>query len=362
MTKLLGVVDKITFIENVKIGMDLCTIRIGFDEFYIFYDMNDLNIFLNENVEYSFREDMVKGKIERVITDIAIFRTIQTVDSIENVKLIPEGNKRTVCNFSIKEVRFGEFKPGCVSYLCGTKRGSSPYSKWIDMDMIDADSRSFKLRIFTKDPNGTEGLDEIIETFVGKYVTYDLQSTQYGYQTKEVIALTTGVELSPEVTVAEEVVRKVIQADKGLVQLESTYNLIESLKGIIDGEPGYQLVRMASEIYLINAMDSISTNLDINTMKQAVICSRLYCLPSSSDWSRPLLNVNKTSRIKELKENRELMSILDPMNGGEVSDTKRMYIKIRGMVNDIINIRRGVSDEKDNTTITGYMSLFNGLL
>ena len=362
MSKELGVVSKIGFIKNIKTGLDLCTIRIEFDEFYIFYDMNDLNVFLNQNVEYSWREDVIDGNVCRIITDIAVFRTIQTVTSTENIKLIPEGNSRTVCNFAIKDVKFGEFLPNCVSYLSNAVKGSSPNTKWMDLEMIDSESRSFKVRIFTRDPNGTEDSDDVLESFVGKYVTYNLQSTQYGYQTKEVTALLADVEVSPEVRVAEEVLKNELLKDNSLMELELTFGLLKTLKSIIDGEPGYQLVRMASEIYMINALDNISTNLDIKTMKEAVFCSRLYNLPSNSPRSRPLLNVNRTSKIKGLRDNQELMSILDPMNPGEVSDTKRMYIKVRGIVNDIIDIRRGINNEKDTTAINSYMSLLNGLL
>lgn len=362
MVKELGVVEKISFIKNIKPEMDLCTVRIGFDELYIYYDINDLSMFLNQNVEYSWRDDMIDGLPKRVITDIAVFKTVQVVESVENIKLIPEGTKRTVCNFAIKDVKFGDYKPRCISYLCGCTRGSSPYTKWVDMNMIDIDSREFRVRIFTKDPNGTEKLDETLDTFVGHYVMYDIQSTQYGFQTKEVEVLTNAVEISPEVKIAQEVIKNEISKDPALMELETAFNLTTVLLWIIDGEPGYQLVRMASEIYIINALSNISTNLDIQTMKQAVICSRLYCLPSNIPRSRPVLNINRTSKVKGLRENIELMSILDPMNPGEVSDTKRMYIKVRGMVNDIIDIRRGINNEKDSDALNAYMSMLNGLL
>lgn len=364
MTHLVGDVVSVSFIKNIKEGMDLCKIRIDFDELFIFYDKDDLNQFLNQRVEYNFRDDMVDGKIERVVTDIAILRTIQTVASVENVKLIPAGNTRTVCNFSINEVRFGEFKSKCVSYLSAVTRGASDKSKWCDMTMIDMDSREFNVRMFTRDPNRTENLDEKIESAIGCYVQYDITFTKYGYQTEDIYVMPVDVELSPEVEVAKAVVLDVIKSDESLLQLETVYKLVDNLTNIIDGEPGYMLVRMAAEIYLINALGDISTNLDIPTMKQAVVCSRLYTIPAKKQWSRPLLNVNKTSRIVALRDNDELMGILDPQSGRDMTDTQRMYIKVRGMVNDIIKIRRGIIDEKTDGIgdVSGYMSRFNGLL
>jgi hypothetical protein len=119
---------------------------------------------------------------------------------------------------------------------------------------------------------------------------------------------------------------------------------------------------MASELYMINAIDNISTDLDIRAMRRAVICSRGYLLPKKTAWSRPMLNTNKIMTVPSLKADKELMLMVDTLSEEEASATKLTYIKIRGLVNDIIDIRRGIENEKDNSNIDDMRALLNGLL
>ena len=56
-------------------------------------------------------------------------------------------------------------------------------------------------------------------------------------------------------------ISKIIQTvstDKELMEYMTQYNFINILKGIIDGEFGYHLVAIASEIYCIKAISNIS--------------------------------------------------------------------------------------------------------
>lgn len=361
--RLQGKVEKITFIKKIGPSLDYCSIQIGFDDLKIFYDANDLIQFSGQEVIYTIRPDIVEGVQENVICEIALLSTIQTVSSIENVKLIPEGTKRTICNFSVRTIRLGEFKADCVAYMSSYQLGSSPRARWFDVTCIDQDSREFVLRMFqSKDVlNNTEAL---IESFKGHYIQFDLESTRYGFQTNEINVLPNDVELSPEVEVAKQIVLDVISKDVALTKYNAQFSLIDKLESYIDGEPGYMLVRIASEIYMINAVDNISTDLNISSMKRAAICSRGYCLPHNKKWSKPMLNTNKAMQIIELREDRELMTILDVLTDEEESVTKQTYIKLRKLVNDIILIRRGVLDEtiKVNNGISAMYESFGGLL
>ena len=357
--RLNGHVNSIRFIEKYQNQVDLCEMEIDFDTLKIFYAADDLMQFLNQDVQYTTRPDVVHGQPALVICEIALLSTIQTISSTENIKLIPEGSKRTICNLESKTIRFGDFYPGVTALLSKFELGSSPKAKWYDCTMIDSVSQEFVVRMFT---SKIDEANELLSTMVGKYVQFDLESTKYGYQTKEIDCLPNEVEDSPEVVVAREVITNVINSDPALVEYAKSYDFINEIGSKIDGEPGYQLVRMASEIYMINAVDNISTNLDIRAMKRAVICSRGYLISHKTDWSRPMLNTNKIMRIPELKKDRELMLILDVMSGEEFTPTKKTYIKIRGLVNDIVNIRRNVLDEKDNSNFAGIISVFNGLL
>lgn len=359
--RLQGKVEKVTFLEKYEDGLDYCEMVIDFDEVKIFGDANELIQFIGKDVMYTRRPDVIRGKVEMVVYDLVIISTIQTVSSSENIKLVPEGNRRTICNIESKNIRFGEFYPNSVALMSGVQLGSSPKSKWFDCTMIDAVSKEFQVRLFASNVD-TNQMSDLLTSFIGSYVTFDLESTKYGYQTKEIVQLPNEVEESPEVIVAKEILDKLIKSDEALMDYEKKYNFLQYISTVIDGEPGYNLVRMASELYMINAIDNISTDLDIRAMRRAVICSRGYLLPKKTAWSRPMLNTNKIMMVPGLKADKELLLMMDTLSEEEASSTKLTYIKIRGLVNDIINIRRGIENEKDNSNIDDMRSMLNGLL
>ena len=362
MQYLQGKVLKMTVVKKITDGLDQCRLQIDFDDLCIFYDSNELVSFIEQEVRYTVRPDMVDGKPESVICEIAKLSTIQTVETVENIKLVPAELKRTVCNFDSTEVRFGEYYPGRVALLSSYQLGSSTKSRWFDCKLIDINSRQFDLRIFA---NGEyETAEAIIQECIGRYVRFDLESTKYGYQTKEIMKLPNDVEWSPEVLVAQRVIQSELEKDEALKQYCAHTKLLEVLKSQIDGEPGYMLVRVASEIYMINAIDSISSFLDVRAMKRAAVCSRGYCIATQAAWSRPTLNMNKALIVPGLKSDMELMCILDVLTAKPASPTKLTYIKIKNLVNDIIDIRRGVINETDkiSANLNDVIRSLGGLL
>ena len=362
--RLQGKVENISIIKHISDNLDLCSMQIEFDNLKIFYDANDLMQFIGQDVEYTTRPDVIDGQPELVICELALLSTIQTVVSTENIKLIPEGNKRTMCNIESRTIRFGDFYPNCVALMSGYTLGSSPKAKWFDCKMIDKVSKEFTVRLFASNVD-YDRMVQILDGLKGGYVSFDLESTKYGYQTKEIIGLPGTVEDSPEVVVAREIIKSLIASDAGLLDYDRRYDFMNTISSVIDGEPGYMLVRMASEIYMINAIENISTDLNIKAMKRAVVCSRGYLLPHKANWSKPLLNTNKAMSIPTLKGDTELLLILDVLSEEQASETKQTYIKIKGLVNDIIDIRRGVSDEKIENNVVNHNAIinsFNGLL
>ena len=362
--RLQGKVENISIIKHIGDNLDLCSMQIDFDNLKIFYDANDLMQFIGQEVEYTTRPDVIDGQAELVICELAMLSTIQTVSSTENVKLIPEGNRRTMCNIEARTIRFGDFYANCVALMSGYELGSSPRAKWFDCKMIDKVSKEFTVRLFASNVD-YDRMVAILDGFVGGYVAFDLESTKYGYQTKEIVELPGTVEDSPEVVVARDIIMNLINSDAGLRDYVQKYDFMNVVSKVIDGEPGYMLVRMASELYMINAIENISTDLDIRAMKRAVICSRGYLLPRKANWSKPMLNCNRAMTVPTLKDDKELLLILDVLSEEPASETKLTYIKVKGLVNDIIDIRRGVSNEKNeisNDNFSTIVNSFNGLL
>lgn len=359
--RLQGKVEKLTIIKNVGENIDLCELTIDFDILKIFYDSNELHQFVGNDVIYTVRKDVVDGVLCEVICELALLSTIQTVSRSENVKLIPEKVSRTMCNIAIKDTKFGEFYPGVTALMSSFQFGSSSKAKWFDCKMIDMHSKEFVVRWFSSGFD-RESAEDMLNNCVGKYNAFDMEYTRYGYQTKELTPLPQEVEESPEVIVAKEVMWNMVQSDSALMSYCTKYNFFENISGIINGEPGYEFVVMASELYMVNAISDVTCDLDIRAIKRAIICTRGYLLPRKTAWSKPLLNNTKVMQVGELKMDRELLLIIDALSEEEPSPTKLMYIKVRGLVNDIVKIRRGIKNEEDIANIVNVGNVFNGLL
>ena len=357
-----GEVKSIALIEHIKEGLDFCEIVIDFDTLNIFYNYNELIKFVDELVIYDIRWDVYKDKPVSLVANIAKAYTIQTIDKTDNIQLLPElAEERPGCNFEINSLRFGHTEYGCTAYFSSYECGSSDKTKWIDLTMVDMKSKVFTLRLFTKNIEGEADPLETADALKGHYVKFDITSTRYGYQTKGIELVNVEVLPPPEVETAIQVIRQASDNDDGLRKYMGQYDFIDTLRNVTDIEPGYHLVRIATELEIIRALKSVTNIYDTKLLTRAAITSRGYLLPAKTKFSRPVLNTTKLLRT-ELATDRELLLMLDPFAEEQPSHTKCMYIKLAGFSEYIINERRGTVEEKFCNDVDSARNFFNGLL
>lgn len=359
-----GKVISVKLIEHISRDLDLCEIEIEFDILKIFGSYNEIMTYIGKRVQYSVRKDMYKGQQINVIANLAEMYTIQTVAEEDNIKLLPDDSEhRSVCNFSIDTIKYGDYDVGCIAFLSGYEVGSSKKTKWIDCKMVDKKSKQFDLRIFTRQVEDGVDAEETISGLVGSYVKFDINNTRYGYQTNEIELYNVPVVVPPEVEIAIVQILKAISQDEELCKYIEQYDFINTLKNIIDGELGYNLVSIASEIYLIKAICNISNEYNMKTLIRAAITSRGYLLPTKTKFSRPLLNTNKVLK-SALARDRDLILLLDIFSEEEASPTKKAFVRIGNFARDILNERRGISDEESNSVVNidTFRNKLGGLL
>ena len=352
-------------VRNIRPGLSECIIQIDFSEYIIFYDPTELLSYINKDVSYVTRPDIVNGKEVEVIRELALLTEVITVDANKNdIKLIPFDVKRPICNFNIKEVKFGEYKVGCIAILTKLTQGESRKAKWLDCEMLDAYGHIFDLRVFV---SGTS--QDTIDSYnvmVNGYVEFDMESTKYGYQSSEVKAISQDIEASPEIAIAKKVVMDYISKDPTLQNMVVSTGFETGIDDFVDGEPGYLWVRMATEFYFVDTLDNTTSGINLTALKRAVVCSRMYALPHSNPWSHGIINVTKLVKFKDLMSDEELRQILDVYYDKEPSATKNLYYRIRSLVDNIVDIRRGTTNEEDYRKNLEYVShcrsVFNGLL
>lgn len=343
--KLTGKVESVTLVKNIAEDLDLCQIQIDFDKIFIFYNHNELMSFVGNDVEYSIRRDMVMDKMETVICNIAKISNIQVAASSTITSIVPQAEERLTCNFKFKDLKFGEYYPACTGLLTSYEVGSSDKSRWLDCTVLDKESKAGTIRLFVMNNRTIDESEEIIKEYVGHYVQFNLEYTKYGYQVKEITCLTAEVELSPAVVLSENFIRSVAAEDNLIQEYCDKYDFINTIKGLIDGEPGYALVRIATMLMFINTLDNTSAEFDIQAMKRAAFMMYGYLLPHKTNFSKSVLNVNRIMYSKELLTDKELLIILDVLSEEEITPTKKAFFTISDAVNAIINIRRGSDEE-----------------
>ena len=362
---IVGEVVNVELIKSITSEIDYCQIDIDFDSHKIFGKFSELQGFLNKRVSYDVIPDIFEGQRITTVVNLAEIYKIQTLEKNKDIRLITKDiEARPGCNFDCKKLMYGDTKLKAVAYLSSYKRGSSDKSEWVDLTMVDMNSKVFSVRMFTLNADIADGCNLIasIDGMVGHYVDMDITSTKFGLQASRIAKLDLPVLCPPEVETAISIILACAQDDSELMDYIEHYNFIDTLKDIIDIEPGYHLVRIASEMSLINAVENVSNLYDFKLLNRAAVVSRGYLLPSNTKFSRPLLNVTKLLKTK-LSKDRELLLILDPTSDEPVSPSKRVYMKIAQFSEDLLNERRGINEEMQDIVDIRYLrNVTGGLL
>ena len=358
--KKIGTVRKVTLVERINDDVDYCKVQIDFTEYGAYIKFAELEEFLNSKVEYTTRTTMHNGELVQVIVNFLYHEVIRSVEcDISTVKLIPEVTQRGYCDFDVANFKVGDFEKGSVVLLTNYEFGSSPRATWVNMTCLDRHSKSFNLRLFTRElDTGGKPLEKILEECKGNFIEVDINSTRYGLQTDSFQLFRVNDTLPEEVILAKKVIEKVLAGDTELDAFVQKYNLVEYLSGVIEVDIGYHLVNIASELRVIEALDSITDGYNIKLLKRAAIVSRACLLPSNQQFSNSLLNVTKVLN-SGLKTDRELLVLLD-VASREPSPNKSIYLKIREFVQTINNERRRINEETDSNP--ALLAAFSGLL
>lgn len=360
-----GKVESVTKIEHLGEELDYCNITIDFDEKKIFGDYTALCEFVGKYVEYSVCRSMHNNEQIEVVVNLCQKRVIQTLEKSEDIMLLPPDSdtfRESISKFDIKSVPRGEYLKDGVAFLSKFERNVSNLSQWFVLTFVDCKARMFTARLFESNDMSMEELEDLVDGLVGRYVRFDIYNTAYGYRIEYPQLYNVPVTAPPEVETAVAIIEQAVAGDEALVSYMQATNFIETLKKVIDGELGYNLVRIATELTLIKAMQGVSRLYDYKLMVRAAIASRGYLLGAKTHFSRATLNTNRVIRT-QLKEDKELLLILDVFSEEEASPTKNAYIEVRKFADRLVDERRGLYEEVSNSgVIDSIRASVGGLL
>lgn len=362
-----GIIESISLEETYSPKFDRCIVCMDdFSSYTIFGDYKELLVYLEKEVEFEVRKDIINGVITEVISTIAIKDIVQVVEDKESItdidlpSLIPyDANNINVITFDKNTLRKDDVALAQIILVCDCNSGKSKVAKWKDFTCLDKNSQVFNLRLFTNDNN----IDNFSKEVIGKYVMVDIKNTPYGFQVfNEMSIYEHEIQLPKEVVIALDKLKKIADSDLELKEYIRKYDLFDKLKNTIYFEPGYHLVEMMAECILIDAMCHIFGSYDRKLLRRMVFASRGYLLGSITKLSNPLLNYHRVI-TSSLKEDYELIKMLDITSGVEDGDSNKAgYLAIRKLVTNIMLERRGLREKnKINDALNDIDAEYSGL-
>lgn len=349
MSKIVEKINSVTLIEHIEEDLDVLEVEIGFSKHFAIGSYNTFLGLIGNYVEYTVRKDLYKGQKVSMINTVADVHTVQAIDKdADDVKLIAreQGEMRPVCNFNVSALKLGDNQTNTIVLVSNVTFDASNRAKWCDIECIDIYSKVFNLRMFTSAYDSSDFTENLLKSAVGKYIKCDIASTKYGYQTSDIEVLEVDVIDAPEVQLAREVVKDIMDKYPELVEYDRKYDFLNNISNIVMWERGYHLVIMASEIYFINSLKNITNDYDIDVLYKAVFTSRGYLIPSKTKFSKQLLNVHRVQSTS-MGTDKKLLLLLD-VGSEEVSTERDMFVTIQKLVDKIVSKRRGIDNEKDS--------------
>lgn len=373
-----GKITSIVLKEYIDESLDMIGVNVDdFDQYILFGKYTDYVDYVDRDVSFNVRRDIVHGISVEVICDIAIRSIITTVSSDTDLdvedfgegSIIPvDGNYMKVITFNRDTIKPDDVALSQIILIVGYKNGKSRVSNWKDFTCLDVNSKSFNLRLFTND----DSVDEFCENAVGKYVMVNIKyDRSYGLQVysnsrhsgdSDISIYDHEVQVPAEVLAALLRLKYIVRKDDDLNEYVEKYDMINVLKDTIYFEPGYHLVEMYSEIILINSVCRIFAGYNRDLLYRAVFASRGYLIGSNLNLSNPIVNYHRIITSK-LKNDSKLIKLLDITGGVEDGDLdKQVYLSIRKQVTSIMKGRRGINEaNKLNVTLTSLNDECSGM-
>lgn len=364
-----GVLVNITNINEIEKGLNHLEIEMDdFSTYTLFGNIKEYMDYIDKEIEFNTRKDIVNGVVKEVISNIAISSIVQIADKslfedmeIDSGSLIPEKNKSVnVITFDKSLLKRNDVALAQIVLAVSYTKGKSRIAKWNDFTCLDINSQSFNLRLFTN----SDEVEDFCKKVVGHYIMVDIKNDpKYGLQVFDFVQLyEEEVQIPPEVFIADVRLSAIAKRDKNLWSYIQKYDLLEYLKRIVYFEPGYHLVEMASEIIMIQAITKIYEGYDRDLLYKAVFASRGYLVSGGANLSNPLVNYHRLI-TSDLKNDTELIKLLDITGGVDEGDINKIaYLSIRRHVTSIMKERRGINEETDiNNTLNIIDTEYSGL-
>ena len=320
-------------IDNIAGVGDLLRVTVdGTTQALWFYDYAAALQFVNQDVIVDYRKDVYNGQIQQFINTFVVPTRVSTLDKKENISLRTD----TVDNFSdisFNEIVLGDTRSACKVFCLSQELKSSSKAVWFEFTIRDRLMHVATLRLFN--------YDDVNAKFAGHYILTDLTKSAYGFQSNLIRVVEGDCPPNPEIALAEQFVLNIFSQDPVALDYITKIGLFDAFKQLVDFEPGYGIVRLATELGLSESLDNLVDAVDTVALRQAILCSFGYVTRPTSILSKNVNNVLLSQNFQW--PNRPL--VVQCVDCGEDGPVEKSIISmIKKMADTLLKKHKGVSD------------------
>lgn len=330
----MSVCTSVVKLENISEDIDMMLVTIDSDtKAYMIGNYADTLQFIGDEVIVSYRKDIYQGKIETFINTLTIPVKVNVLDRDTNFKLYSDvsDNNSTVCFADIQE---GSIVYSAVVYCVDSMYESSPNSVWMTLKIRDKAGRIAKVRLFDYDTRDV--------SYRGMYVKMTLRRTMYGFVTQEIIPVPSDYPLNPEIDICRTYVENYFAGDSYMAELFSKTKLLDFMFGSIAEEQGYNMVRAAVELDILNSLKNDLKEIDFKAVSYALIMKYGYLTKSEkseySDTLKMWTFIFASRLPAELS--KKVLLVLD--KDAEITPERLIFNQVVALADSVIKIKKEV--------------------
>lgn len=302
-------------------------------EAYMIFNYEACLVFLNQEVIVSYRKDIYNGKIVPFINTLTIPTRVTTLDRQEDIKLFCDYEDNN-SNVVFEDIKIGETFIGAIMLCIECEYESSNKAVWMTLKVRDRTGRTAKIRLF----------DYTIEGLIynGIYIKADIKRTKYGFNTDLIEPMEFDFPPNPEIEIAKNYVRNYFADDSYMVGLFEKTNLLDYMESYISIEKGYELVRLAVQLDILNNLKNSTDDIDFRAISYALVLQHGYITKDNiRKYSANLRTITFALQSGLPKEvSTKVMLMLDNGTGEEVIKERGVYLKVIELSNVIIRIKK----------------------
>lgn len=327
--------DVLTAVQKIKdISDDVSVLKLSFEknnDCYYIGNFIDTLEYQGVCICYTETYQIIEGKKELCATDVQVIHKVNTIEAEEVTKLFPNELPKNDASIAFIDINIGDPASVQTLYCTNISFSASEVADWRILTLMDKNWRIIKCKQFSPADKETSP--------IGHYIDVKIWKTHFGFNCGEFSINQNLIMVdNPKILLAKKYIGEQIESDyelktivanTGLLNAMKTYHLDEEV------EAGYQLVKLAQQIYIARSLVNVTNSYDIELLVRYFVLSNLYMLnmKPTTALSEVSLNIMAVARTK-LATNGKLLALLDE-GSHQVLRERDLIKSINGIVDTL---------------------------